>query len=241
MVELPLKPYSTTYHTFSHIGKRPQNEDRILVKNNDKSQGLFLIADGMGGCSYGGEAAQIAVDSIAELIFQHPIFPDIGIIREVMNETSKRIRGIHDEAGATVGGILMGEERAIMFWLGDVRIYVLKSSGELTISNDHSLIGRLKKEQVVISPEAIRKYSNVVTGYLGMGQEIQAMGYHEFAIEDETRGLICSDGIHQNVNPELIQSLLKADLRPSQFNQEILNMGIADNNSYLSIHIRDPL
>ncbi len=188
----------------------------------------------MGGHPYGGEAAQMTVDSIAQFMSKLKTFPNIYKLGEVMDETNKRLRDAYKEAGVTIGGILIKAGQIAMFWLGDVRIYVLKPSGELVTSNDHSLINRLKKERVVISPDTILKYSNVVTSYLGIGREIQ-VGYHSFMVEKEMRVLICSDGIHQNVSFELIQSLLKESISTKKFENRLSNQKIRDNYTYLLI------
>ena len=55
---------------------RPENEDNMLV-----ADGIFVVADGMGGHEAGEVASQIAVDRIGELL-DGPVLPtaEDGII-----------------------------------------------------------------------------------------------------------------------------------------------------------------
>lgn len=237
MAELQLKQFKVTYRTFSKIGNRLRNEDKVLVKAENQDQILFLIADGMGGHPYGEEAAQLAVDSILKLIAQSKNIPDRQQIKEIMHQASNRIQDTYPEGGATIGGILVVGNKAIMFWLGDVRIYLLKKNGELTTSNDHSLINKLRREQEVVSPESILKYSSVVTSYLGLDKDSLKIGFHEFSMEDGVSGLICTDGIHQNVNANLIYSLMKEEASVEQFESALEDQKIQDNHSYLIMKV----
>src|SRR4051812_983028 len=67
----------------SDIGRvRRENEDRLLF---DEAALLFGVADGVGGLPGGGEAAQLAVDDIAQAIKAVPTNDDPDLIAIVQN------------------------------------------------------------------------------------------------------------------------------------------------------------
>jgi len=55
---------------YSHVGKvRSTNEDRFLLNAWPEQEGILaVVADGMGGNSAGDIAAQLAIDTFAELL-----------------------------------------------------------------------------------------------------------------------------------------------------------------------------
>ena len=58
------------YFHFSEIGQRDTNED-IVYYNHDKTQSLFMIADGMGGHKFGEIAARLATEAISQCFANH--------------------------------------------------------------------------------------------------------------------------------------------------------------------------
>ena len=56
------------FNTFSIAGNVKANEDYILYQDLSEEYSLAILADGMGGLSYGYQAAQIVSHAIADYI-----------------------------------------------------------------------------------------------------------------------------------------------------------------------------
>lgn len=54
-------------NTFSLAGSGKTNEDYILCRDLSEEYSLAILADGMGGLSYGNDASQIVSHTIAEI------------------------------------------------------------------------------------------------------------------------------------------------------------------------------
>ena len=56
------------FNTFSIAGNGKTDEDYILCQDLSQEWSLAILADGMGGLSYGNQAAQIVSHAIADFI-----------------------------------------------------------------------------------------------------------------------------------------------------------------------------
>ena len=59
------------FKTISYSGKDKINEDYILCHKLSDNSLIAILADGMGGLSYGAEAAKIVSESIMTTILDH--------------------------------------------------------------------------------------------------------------------------------------------------------------------------
>jgi PPM family protein phosphatase len=132
---------------------RHENQDRWYA---DPEQGLYLIADGMGGHSAGAVAAQIVADVLPALIRER--LPDAeqgssgdltGRVRDVIAELSERLReqsagrrGLHG-LGATPVLANIRRDRAYIAHLGDSRAYMVRTGRLAPLTQDHSIVALL--------------------------------------------------------------------------------------------------
>lgn len=55
-------------NTFSQAGRGKTNEDYILYRDLSEEYSLAILADGMGGLSYGNDASQLVSHTIIDFI-----------------------------------------------------------------------------------------------------------------------------------------------------------------------------
>src|SRR5262245_21251151 len=125
-------------HGVTHPGRRPTNEDAMLV---DSGRGLFIVADGMGGHNAGEVASELAVRTIGE--FLGDVGPDGRInlyqaIKAANEEILETAAGQSDYAGmgTTVVAALLTNEHAYFGNVGDSRAYVWRSGGLTRLTRD---------------------------------------------------------------------------------------------------------
>lgn len=251
----------------SHTGKkRSHNEDRFfLAPWSDRQAVLAVVADGMGGSQAGDVAAQIAIDTFAQLLDQP--FPKrdrdgYNLLQEKFYEADRIIR---EQAGQSLHQLGMGTtlvaavftpNQYLHLYAGDSRLYQFRKGKPLYKSADHSIV-RLLVELGKIKPEEARNHPmrSQLTSCLG-GKE----GKGNFSIdpkwEDEQPPiypwnsgdtfLLCSDGLHGLVLDETISSLVEkfgkdAQMLMNQLIEQALAAGGNDNITVLTVRVRLPL
>ena len=109
MAELQLKRYRINYETDTSKGKRPVNEDRILVKRIHSETAIFAVADGMGGYPMGGKAAELAIETLGNQLSSSRQEINRNFIAHCLNVANKSINNQLDESGTTIGGIILAK------------------------------------------------------------------------------------------------------------------------------------
>jgi protein phosphatase len=205
---------------------RNHNEDYFEI---DPLHKLYVVADGMGGHSYGEVAAQIAVQSIRDFVVKAfdndttwPFAMDPALERH-SNLLKMAIRLAHDHVlrairkdgslsgmGTTVVGILLSGSCAAVAHVGDSRAYRLRGGVLEQLTDDHTWVneqvvaGFLTKEQARLHP-----LKNVVTRALGGGSEV-AVDLRQEEVEVGDLYLLCSDGLTGMLSDEDIGARLRA-------------------------------
>lgn len=215
---------------------------------------VYGVCDGMGGIQRGERASFIAASKMSSLL-------DGGARRNVKEaieqyalNTSKLIledaqKSRADNEGTTVSMIVFFKEAVYIANAGDSRIYRLREQQLEQLSQDHSWVSEQRQAGLLnITDEQARKHkrSNVITRYLGMGDDTRPRG--EFAYQAKhtmqkgDRYLICSDGIWDLLSNAQISALLMSSpdtLRVAQVLASCaLELGGKDNATALVIDVR---
>ncbi len=223
-------------NSFSAKGKRETNEDYILKRQISPDCSLFLVADGMGGYSFGEIASSLACESIIEYLITNYQKSEIRLLlSDSLSITNRKINEKRQELsakmGTTIAGALIEGSKAFIFWVGDVRIYQFRNNEILFQSEDHSLINDMKKKGYVSAKE-IARFGNIVTKSLtGIPME-EELEISELSILPEDILILCTDGFWQNVNVSSIINLTIEEIQTRISTQENL---MEDNYSYLKI------
>ncbi len=204
--------------------KRTHNEDSALT---DRSLGLALIADGMGGYKSGEVASAIAAQCVLEGIRENhnkhhfvrgtdeqKTSQEGLLIRKVICAANQRIfRTAHalpqcHGMGTTIVAALFSENHVTLAHVGDSRIYRFRNNQMSQVTNDHSLLQELI-DRGFYTPEDARANTpkNLVTRALGIDEQV-AVEVTEHATEEGDIFLLCSDGLNDMVEDEEISLTL---------------------------------
>jgi len=192
--------------------KRKHNEDSFVI---DLSEGLFVVADGMGGHAAGEVAARIAVETIEEFIidtsqkmestwpfqYNHQWRFNSNRLAVAVEKANERVisavakqPSLKGMGTTLVGGILNGTGMSLAH-VGDSRAY-RRRRGELRrLTDDHSWV----HEQIVtgiLTEEEAKSHplKNVVTRALGGGPTVLPE-LQELDLQPGDQYLFCSDGL----------------------------------------------
>ncbi|MCW9013764.1 MAG: protein phosphatase 2C domain-containing protein, partial [Gammaproteobacteria bacterium] len=110
--------------------------------------------------------------------------------------------------GSTLASVLIYQKFCAYMWVGDSRIYRLRSNNLIQLSRDHSQVeelidqGLLLRENAESHPDA-----NVITRAIGADDSLYVdINVDEVKIDDTF--LICSDGLSKHVNANEIEGIL---------------------------------
>ncbi len=165
---------------------------------------VVAVADGLGGHPAGDVASSVVVQTLAGL---GPTLADADAVRQALALCNERLfeAAAHDAArvgmGTTVAGVVMGSETAMVFNIGDSRVYVHGPEGLDLLSVDDS---------PPLAPG--ETHTVVVTQILG-GYAAEPVYPHisRHMIDEQQRLVVCSDGLSDVVpHPEIDRVLRRA-------------------------------
>lgn len=224
---------------FSVKGKRKENEDYVLSKLIGKNSSIHLIADGMGGYEDGSLAAETVAKSIFDNL-QSSINSDnkIELINESIVKANNIIQRISLERarklGCTIGGCLLYDKKATLFWVGDVKIIHVRG-GEIHFeSEDHSLINQLKKNGNIDNSIDFGSIRHIVTRSINGDESNFSPEILEFEMAPDDKIIICSDGILEIVRLlEIAKTNFNSKVELDFFKSKYENS--SDNSSLIAI------
>ena len=135
--------------------KREQNEDSYLC---DLHSRLFIVADGMGGCTLGETASKVVVtlfprmfeEGIAALPF--PTCPPDAVLRVFEDTLCRLSQELYRQSqkmsslkglGSTVAVLFLYDDLAYIAYAGDSRIYVLRDADLIQVTEDQTTAAAL--------------------------------------------------------------------------------------------------
>ena len=193
---------------FSYTGKglRKTNEDYIKSEILSNSISLHIVADGMGGYEYGEVASKTATEGIFQFFEENTIEGDIpAFIQQAVDLANSQILALrnqyHTKLGTTIAGLLIIDNTAYAFWLGDVQIQHFRDNKQLFISESHTLINEMKKNGHV-SVKEIERYKHIVTKSLSGTPLDSNLPVIEIQLQQGDTVCISSDGLYNSVYTE---------------------------------------
>jgi protein phosphatase len=211
----------------SDVGRvRSENEDHWFA---DPDQGLYLVADGIGGSAAGGLASQIVAEVLPGLLRRRlramQVSADPGADEQVsaaLVELSERLREESQRAlglkgmGSTVVLALVRDSQAVVANMGDSRAYLLRGGRLDRLTKDHT-IAQLLVDRGQISPEEAASHAtdDRLTRFVGMGTEpIPQTESIELIPGDHL--LLCSDGLTGMLSDRQILEILSEQAAPEE-------------------------
>jgi serine/threonine protein phosphatase PrpC len=196
--------------------KRQINEDCFF---RDDARGFYVVADGVGGHNKGEIASREAVDQLKSWVFgaardldrlvERITFGDTEAVWEIrrlletgvknscymvygMAELDPEKKGM----STTLSALLVRANLACAAHVGDSRVYRVRSSNVLQLTEDHTLINYKVKHGMMTKQEAEKASGkNVITRAVGHKDYVQ-VDTADIDAAPGDRFLLCSDGLH---------------------------------------------
>jgi len=209
--------------------KRQINEDSYLADGP-----AFVVADGMGGYESGDRASAAVVAAFRDR-FAGVTVAEFAEVSEALLDADDRVAEVAADttrgAGSTATGVVLVEYDGYPFWLvfnvGDSRVYRQAAGVLEQLTTDHSLgrelvaRGELREEDLATFPER-----NVITRAIGAVDSLADSLL--VPVLDGDRLLLCSDGLHGEVDDESIRAILTMNGLPEAAGQVLVDRAKAN-------------
>ncbi|MEJ5255950.1 MAG: Stp1/IreP family PP2C-type Ser/Thr phosphatase [Acidimicrobiales bacterium] len=227
---------------------RSANEDFLLAVD-----GLFVVADGMGGHRAGEVAAHLAVEELRRRIAETDGPHTIGDLVQAVEEANAVLISTAGEdpelrgMGTTLCALALLREgdRDLLgvVNVGDSRLYLLKDGELEQITEDHSLVATLERQGRLTQAEAaVHPQRNILTRALGIDERVMVDSWEIVPFVGD-RYLLCSDGLFNEVDDNRIAATLRRLADPGEAARELVRLanesGGRDNITCIVVDVID--
>lgn len=236
--------------------RRDNNEDNFLA---DPENGIFVVADGVGGRAAGEVASALAVETFqqaagtlreAVLVFiQNPGRATRNRVLELLDEccqtASRRVYEAAENDGrrgmtTTLVAAVVGGGTVFLGHVGDSRAYLLREGELLQLTDDHSMVNELVRNGQMSYEEARKsRYRNVITRAIGLHPTVQP-DVAAIEVLPGDRLVLCSDGLSDPVNAQDMRRLLQQGT-PAQATHGLVEAALANGGpDNVTVIVIDP-
>ncbi len=242
----------------SDVGRvRDHNEDSLTVGSQIR---LYAIADGMGGHLSGDVASQTTLEELElQIESRTENIPAPGeqedyynIVVDAITACNERILQKNQDNGSSLGSgmgttlvgvyFLQDNTQAIIFNVGDSRLYRFRTGILKQLTRDHSMY----QDWHDAGGQGTAPSRNILSKAIGLIEGTVADLTYESIIEDDVF-LICSDGLSNLIDTDTMQRFLSSNQRltPHIMCQDLIVManenGGHDNVSVVIIRVNGSL
>jgi protein phosphatase len=213
---------------------RSSNQDSIYLC--DDGCGLcfpncYIVADGLGGHRGGEVASKKSIEYFLEYLEENPELTDDEYIKKLnqavsyansmiftMSEKDRTLQGM----GTTFSCCVVIGNVLYISHVGDSRIYLFRDNEIKQLSKDHTLVnelvemGQITKEEASTHPQ-----HHIITKALGTYEFIEPFNALEGLAQNDIV-LLCSDGLTNMVDDEILVEILKFGKTPEETVMELI-------------------
>lgn len=211
--------------------KRDRNEDSLFVM---PQEGIYIVADGVGGQNSGELASSMGVKSIAEYIKARPLH-DIedeevlkGYFLECMKKANQTVFQTAQQSeentgmASTVVLLYLAKENAYIVNVGDSRAYICRNGQITQVTEDHTYVNELVRGGSITKAQAeTHPQKNMITRALG-GEERILPDFYRLEIMKNDIIILCTDGLYGELTAEEICGMAAASNSMSALSKDLV-------------------
>lgn len=199
----------------THVGQvRDGNEDNYV-----SIDGLYFVADGMGGHSAGEVASEIAVRILQEVYTDPKVrVSSPGLLADAISTANTAIfmEAMHDSSKTGMGTTLTGlavtngpDNQIVVANVGDSRTYLWRHGELRQVTKDHSHVQTLVDRGAITRAEArVHFQRNIVLRAMGIESWVDIDTF-PMTVEDGDRFIMCSDGLVDEADDDEIETEIR--------------------------------
>ncbi len=225
-----------------HIGARSSQQDAFGFSDKDDqvfvAHGgvLAVVADGMGGMAYGGEASHIAVQTFLRSYMAKLVDDSVPVaLLQALGDANQAVVNLsqdvgEEDVGTTLVAAVVHDNALHWVSVGDSRLYLLRTGKLTQLTQDHVLAIELDRDAAngVISLEEAQSHPErpALTSFLGRPElDLIDQNPQPVALLDYDRVLLCSDGFYAALEDKEITDCLNGDAQ--MLTEELVSLVLA--------------
>ncbi len=194
---------------------RANNEDYFI---NDRSCGIFILADGMGGANAGEYASHLSAEKLHEVLREAAVRNGSDTLERAFEEANSAVRQASktDPQLEGMGTTLLvardiGDGQLEIGSVGDSRAYLWSRNVLSLITQDQTWVAEVGS-RLGLSDEALKKHPmrHVLTMAVGTADHLRI---HSSTIHMRLgdQVLLCSDGLHGVLDEKMLRDTLDSE------------------------------
>mgnify|MGYP000908304123 FL=1 len=230
--------FRTTHETHPGLRRR-ENEDSVVIHQGGH---LWAVADGMGGHLHGRFASDTVTRGLSYVTTTGVFADDVSEVQRAVNAANRIVYDRATMQGVTIGTTLAAlytdGVQAVVFWVGDSRVYRFRDGALEQLTRDHTQVRHLLDTRQITGEEARNHpMGHVLTRAIGV-DPIVRIDMRAIDVEPDDIFLLCSDGLTACAEEGDIVAALRdaGGLRAcTQLLDLCLERGAPDNVSIISV------
>lgn len=222
---------------------REHNEDSYCVREGD---GLWAVADGMGGHEGGEWASAQLVEKLEKIELPHDFEGACAAVTQAISRANGVIlaeaRNRRRQMGSTIVVLLVHDQRYAVMWVGDSRAYVLRDGEFIQLSRDHTQVQEMVERGIMSAEDAAgHPMGHILSRAVGVQDEVKVDRVTGEVVPGDVF-LLSSDGLHGYVEPREISRALRGSPQraPDELVELTLANGAPDNVTVIAVWASEP-
>ncbi len=238
-------PFRIESAALSHVGRvRDTNQDSFCIRESD---GLWAVADGMGGHEGGEWASGKLVEKIGEIEVPDELEAASAAVEAAIRAGNAAIlaeaAGRGRQMGTTLVALIVKGTRYRILWVGDSRAYRLRDGAFEQLSRDHTQVQEMVDRGLMAADQLVgHPMSHILSRAVG-ARETFEIDHVDGEVAPGDVFLLCSDGLHGYVEKDVIRRVIGRG-SPERALEELialtLEAGAPDNVTGIAVWASDP-
>jgi len=221
----------------THPGRREgDNEDSVGA---DEAQGLWLVADGMGGHSNGRLASQMVCEKLLELAGDRSLEAAVLGAHDAVLSAVRQNPQL-DGMGSTVVAAQVRDGVCRIVWVGDSRAYLWRDGSLIRLTRDHSLRELQPMEPHSLPPGGIVN-SDDRRIFQALGRGDPQPSSVNLQLKNGDRILLASDGLNGELDDDELAAVLASSADPTSAAETLISAALVkggrDNISTIVVDV----
>lgn len=225
--------------TMTHRGGREINQDAVLA-----GEGLFAVADGLGGLADGEVASRLALDTLGAAFAADR---SIAGLLHACHEANQAVWRQANREEATMGTTLVAlamttDTAAVALHAGDSRLYRLRHGRLDRLTQDHTVTAESVRAGEISEAQArIHPHRHLLTRAIGVASDVE-VDYSGVSCKPGDRLLLCTDGLFKALSADAMTAMLASRAAPQDTADELVAGAVerraGDNVTAMVIDVR---
>ena len=218
------------------IGKRDDQQDAFYISTPafghtaQADRDLLVVCDGIGGASFGKEAAQIACEALKSLLMTEDDIYDVPKVllqaaRYANNEVVSFMisRGVRTVGGTTLVAAVIKNDMIYWISVGDSHIYLFSETGLKQLNEDHlygnvldAAVAEGKMDKAFADKHPRR---DSISSFIGIW-ELKEISSGKTRLSPGTSVILCTDGLYKTLSEDEI--IYTYDLDPQKWANRLI-------------------